>query len=191
MQRLIKSGALRASSASGPHASNQATSENEETGKYSPEGLLASLAGSGTCQNSGGFSVCDPTSGTYGVTSNNNTCCIRSCTQAHEDRHVTDHNGYGCCVALAVARGRPGANWSELATKYNTWFTQANLVSECNAYSNDVTCADALATTHDCAGTGSGTDCCKYVVDYRSKYSAHAISYCASAPSTVPVCPTF
>lgn len=67
-------------------------------------------------------------------------------------RHVTDHNAYGCCAALAVAWGRPCANRSELATNYNTWFTQANLVSECNAYSNDLTCADALATTRDCAG---------------------------------------
>jgi hypothetical protein len=171
--------------------SHQNTSENEGTDKYSSDGLLASLVGSGTCQNGGGSSVCDPTIGKYKVTGNSNTCCTKSCTQAHEERHVTDHDGYGCCAALAVAWGKSGANKSELVRKYNTWFAQANLVSECNAYSNDVRCADALAITHDCAGKGNGTDCCKDVADYRSTYSAEKTTYCARAPKSVPACPTF
>jgi hypothetical protein len=104
---------------------------------------------------------------------------------------VTDHNGWGCCKALAVAWSKKGADKAELVKKYNTWFADANLISECNAYTNDMACADALAKAKDCAGAGKDTDCCKDIADYRATYSAEAKSYCAKAPKKVPPCPSF
>lgn len=171
--------------------SRQATLEEKETSEYSGHGLLISLAGSGTCVNGGGASVCDPTTGKYKITSNTNTCCTKDCTQEHEQRHVTDHDGWGCCAALSVAWGKKGADKGALVKKYNDWFAKANLISECNAYSNDVKCADALAKTKDCSGAGKGTDCCKDIADYQARYSALAKTYCAKAPKSVPPCPSF
>jgi hypothetical protein len=163
----------------------------EEADQYSSDGLLASLAGSGTCVNGGGESVCSPTTGKYGITSNSNTCCTKECTQAHEQQHVTDHDGWGCCAALSAAWGKKGADKAELVKKYNTWFATANLLSECNAYTRSVECADALATTKDCAGTGKDTDCCKDIADYKLNAETRAKSNCGAAPKTVPPCPSF
>lgn len=169
----------------------QVISGEAEADRHSSDGLLMSLAGSGTCQNGGGSSVCSPTTGNYSITANNNTCCTKSCTQTHEQQHVTDHTGYGCCSALSTAWNKSGANRADLARKYNTWFAQANLVSECNAYTGDVKCADDLAKTKACTGKGKGTDCCKDIADYKQKYAALATSYCARAPKSVPACPSF
>lgn len=165
--------------------------EAEAMTTFSEDGLLVSLAGSGTCTNGGGESVCDPAKGKYKITSNGNTCCTKSCTQDHEQRHVTDHDGWGCCAALATAWAKKGADRAELVKKYNTWFASANLISECNAYTNDIKCADDLAKTKDCAGAGKDTDCCKDIADYRTRYAALAKTHCDKAPKKVPACPAF
>ncbi|MCZ7406265.1 MAG: hypothetical protein O8C67_15240 [Candidatus Methanoperedens sp.] len=173
------------------HILNQLPSDEEEGIEYSSDGLRALLAGSGTCQNGGGDSNCDPVKGEFKIMANNNTCCTKDCTQQHEQKHVDDVTGWGCCKSLSVAWNAVGANRSELAKKYNEWASKAEPITECNAYTNDVKCADALAKTKDCTGAGKDTDCCKDIEDYRTKYSALAKSYCAKAPKAAPPCPSY
>ncbi|MCZ7385150.1 MAG: hypothetical protein O8C63_10450 [Candidatus Methanoperedens sp.] len=173
------------------HILNQIPSDEEEGIEYSSDGLRALLAGSGTCQNGGGDSNCDPVKGEFKIMSNNNTCCTKDCTQQHEQKHVDDVTGWGCCKSLSVAWNAPGAKKSELAKKYNEWLSKIEAITECHAYTNDVTCADALAKTKDCSGAGKDTDCCKDIDDYRTKYASLAKSYCAKAPKAAPPCPSY
>jgi hypothetical protein len=156
---------------------------------YSPEGVRVTKAGSGGCQNGGGESVCNLDNGNYDIVSNSNTCCTKSCTQEHEQTHVTDITGWGCCKALSDALKMPGAKRNELVTKYNTWMQTAVPITECNAYSHDVICADKMATDKDCSGKGKNTDCCKDILDYKARYGATAKTVCASAPKKVAPCP--
>ena len=167
----------------------EAASE-DEADKFSPEGLLM-LSQSGTCVNGGGSSVCNPASGDYELVSNNNTCCTKDCTQQHEQTHINDVNGWGCCKALSVAYNKKGANKSALIGKYNAWLSKVVDITECNAYTTSVKCADALSTAKDCAGKGKTTDCCKDVIDYRARMSAHAKTRCAKTPKKVAPCPSF
>lgn len=162
-----------------------------ETKKYSSEGILMTLAGSGTCQNGGAASSCDPNNGAYKITANNNTCCTKDCSWRHEQTHVSDITNWGCCKALSVAYNKPGANKNSLVQEYNAWLATAADITECNAYSNDVVCANELAVQKDCAGAGRNTDCCKDIADYKTRYEASARTICARAPKQVPACPAF
>ncbi len=153
--------------------------------------MLIRNAGSGTCVNGGAESVCNPNSGNYTITANNNTCCTKDCSRQHEQKHVDFETNSGCCKALSVAWNKAGANRAELARKYNGWVNQTESIAECQAYSNDVTCADALAKTKDCAGAGKDTDCCKDIEDYKTKYGALAKIHCAKAPKNTPPCPVY
>ncbi|MGB9175169.1 MAG: hypothetical protein WCB46_00340 [Methanoregula sp.] len=156
---------------------------------YSPEGVRVTKAGSGGCQNGGGESVCNLDNGNYDIVRNSNTCCTKTCTQEHEQTHVTDITGWGCCKALSDALKKPGAKRNELVTKYNTWMQTAVPITECNAYSHDVVCADKMAADKDCSGKGKDTDCCKDILDYKARYGATAKTVCASAPKKVAPCP--
>jgi hypothetical protein len=157
--------------------------------KYSIHGLLMDLDGSGTCVNGGGGSVCDPDTGTYGLVSNDNTCCTKDCTAQHEAEHKKDHDGWGCCKALGVAWKKPGADKADLVKKYNEWRAKISPITECHAYSHDIVCADALAKEKDCAGKGKDTDCCKDIADYRTRYAALAKTNCDAAPKAAAACP--
>lgn len=106
---------------------------------------------SGTCQNGGGVSRCQAISGVYLIEENNNTCCTRQCTQEHEFQHVRDHDRWGCCQAFSKALKQPSADPMALKQAWNTWASQANLVTECNAYANDVACAQKLAVVKGCS----------------------------------------
>jgi hypothetical protein len=170
---------------------HQLLPEEGETKKYSSEGILMTLAGSGTCQNGGAASSCDPNNGAYKITANNNTCCTKDCSWRHEQTHVSDITSWGCCKALSVAYNKPGANKNDLVQKYNTWLAAAVDITECNAYSNDVVCANELAAQKDCTGAGRNTDCCKDIADYKTRYEASARTICARAPKQVPACPAF
>jgi hypothetical protein len=171
--------------------SHQLLSEEEETEKYSDDGLLIRNAGSGICVNGGAESVCDPSTGKYSITSNSNTCCTKDCSQEHEQQHVNFENNQGCCKALSVAWNAKGADKAKLSKKYSQWVKDTESIAECQAYSNDVKCADALAKTKDCAGKGKSSDCCKDIDDYRTRYGALAKTHCAKAAKKVPPCPAF
>lgn len=164
--------------------------EDEEE-KYSSEGVRATLAGSGTCQNGGAESVCNPSTGVYEITKNNNTCCTKDCSKQHEETHVSDITGWGCCTALSTAYNKPGADKGAAVTKYNTWLAKVYDITECNSLNKGVSCADAMLTAKDCAGAGKDTDCCKDIADYKSRYGAMATTVCGRAPKTVEPCPTF
>jgi hypothetical protein len=149
------------------------------------------LDGSGTCVNGGAASGCDPENGAYTIYSNSNTCCTKDCSRLHEQTHVSDITGWGCCKALSVAYNIKGADKGALVQKYNDWLARAIDLTECHAYSNGVDCADQLARTKDCAGAGRSTDCCKGIPEYRTKYAAKAKTRCDRAPKEPPPCPAF
>lgn len=162
--------------------------------KYSDAGVLMTLAGSGTCVNTGAESVCNPDTGIYEIPDNSNTCCTRDCSQKHEMTHVEDDGKWGCCKALAAAvnaaKDRKEAN--EAIKKYNHWLKKgARALTDCNAYRNDVACADDMAKKNDCEGAGRDTDCCKDIADYRETNSEMAYFACTAAPNVPPPCPAF
>lgn len=149
------------------------------------------LAGSGNCQNGGGESVCRPATGVYEIIRNSNTCCTKDCTQSHEQTHVNDVTGWGCCKALSDAYKKPGADKNALVTKYNEWMAKVIDITECNAYTHDVKCADDLAAAKQCDAQGKGSDCCKDITDYKARYGAEANTRCGRAPKNVEPCPAF
>jgi hypothetical protein len=159
--------------------------------KYSDKGVLMTLAGSGTCNNGGAESACDPEIGAYKINANNNTCCTKDCSSLHEQTHVSDITNWGCCKALSVAYNKTGADKGAAVRKYNDWLSQAVHLTECHAYTNGVDCAKQLARQKHCAGAGRDTDCCKDVEDYRARYSARAKTECDAAPKEPPACPVF
>jgi hypothetical protein len=158
------------------------------------DGVLMTLQGSGTCVNGTGDSVCDKTTGIYKITANNNTCCTKDCTQRHEITHASDARSWGCCKALSVAynAAQTEADKNAAVQKYNNWMAGgARDRTECNAYSNDIVCANEMAAQKDCNGAGRGTDCCKDIADYKARYSAFAQHHCGLAPRDPPPCPAF
>lgn len=167
------------------------TPDDGAQSKYSDKGVLMTLAGSGTCLNGGAESACDPEIGAYRIYRNNNTCCTKDCSWLHEQTHVSDITGWGCCKALSVAYNKPGADKAAAVQKYNDWLTSALSLTECHAYTNGVECAKQLARQKDCAGAGRNTDCCKDIQEYQTKYSARAATECAAAPRQPPACPAF
>lgn len=178
-----------------PALRNQlAEGETEETAseQYNEDGLRTrEQGGSGTCVQAGAVSSCDPNTGVYRITGNNNTCCTKGCSTAHEQQHVNFETSAGCCKALSVAWSAKGADKAALAKKYSQWVSDTESYAECKAYTNDVTCSDAMAKDKDCSGKGKGTDCCKDIEAYRSAYGALAKSYCAKAPAKPAACPAY
>lgn len=173
-----------------PAITHQPTEETEKE-EYSTEGIRMTLAGSGTCVNGGAASACSPATGVYVINSNSNTCCTKDCSQKHEQTHVNDVTGWGCCAALSTAYNKPGADKNALVTKYNTWLAKVYDITECNSLTSDVTCADQMFTAKNCAGAGKDTDCCKDIVDYKANFGAQKTTVCGRAPKKVEPCPTF
>jgi len=173
------------------NATHQPAEEETEKEEYSPAGIRVTLAGSGTCVNGGASSSCNPANGIYEVNSNSNTCCTRPCSERHEQTHVNDVTGWGCCAALSTAYNRPGADRNALVQKYNTWLAKVYDITECHALRNDVACADSMLSIRDCNGKGRDTDCCKDVVDYKANFGAQMATVCGRAPRTVEPCPAF
>lgn len=173
------------------NATHQPPVEESEKEEYTPEGLRMTLAGSGTCVNGGAASACNPSNGVYVINSNNNTCCTKPCSQKHEETHVNDVTGWGCCSALSTAYNAPGANRNDLVQKYNTWLAKVYDITECNALTSDVACADSMLTAKDCSGAGRDTDCCKDIADYKANFGAQKTTVCGRAPRTVAPCPAF
>lgn len=174
-----------------PAITHQPADEETEKEEYSTEGIRMTLAGSGTCQNGGAASACNPANGVYVINANNNSCCTKPCSQKHEQTHVNDVTGWGCCAALSTAYNRPGADRNALVTKYNTWLAKVYDITECNALTSDVACADQMFTAKDCSGAGQNTDCCKDIVDYKANFGAQKATVCGRAPRTVEPCPAF
>jgi hypothetical protein len=172
-------------------ATHQLSPGEQGAEEYSGEGVLMTLDGSGTCVNGGAASACDPAIGAYRIQRNDNTCCTKGCSLNHEITHVSDITRWGCCKALSVAYNAPGANKNAAVQKYNDWLRTAVNITECHAYSNDVSCADQMLKAQDCAGVGKDTDCCKDIADYKTRYQAFASSTCAAAPKDAPACPAF
>jgi hypothetical protein len=173
------------------NATHQPAEEETEKEQYSPEGVRMTLAGSGTCVNGGAASACNPATGVYVINSNNNTCCTKPCSQQHEQTHVNDVTGWGCCTALSAAYNRPGADRNAAVQKYNTWLAAVYDITECNSLTSDVACADQMLTAKDCNGAGRNTDCCKDIVDYKANFGAQKATVCGRAPRTVAPCPAF
>jgi hypothetical protein len=166
------------------------SAQDERTEKYAPDGVLVVFQ-SGTCQNGGAESSCHLDTGVFKLNHNDNTCCTKDCTAAHEAIHKRDFDGWGCCAAASKAYNAKGADQAKVVQTYSDWQAKVVPISECNAYSNDVTCADALAKTKDCSGAGKDTDCCKDIADYKTRYGALAKSNCAAAPKKAEPCPKF
>jgi hypothetical protein len=164
--------------------------QDEHAEEYSPEGALVMFQ-SGTCINGGAGSTCHFDTGVFKMDNNDNTCCTKGCTAAHEAVHKRDIDGWGCCAAASTAFNAKGADKAKVAKTYNDWQNKVVAITECNAYSNDVTCADALAKAKDCSGAGKGTDCCKDIEDYKTRYGALAKTNCAAAPKKAEPCPKF
>ena len=165
--------------------------EESEKEEYSPEGLRMTLAGSGTCQNGGAASACNPANGVYEIKRNNNTCCTKTCSEKHEQTHISDITGWGCCAALSTAYNKPGADKNAAVQKYNDWLAKVYDITECNSLTVGVACAADMFTAKDCAGAGKDTDCCKDIVDYKANYGGQKTTVCGRAPKKVEPCPTF
>ncbi|TBW39880.1 DUF4157 domain-containing protein [Azotobacter chroococcum] len=82
------------------------------------------------------------------ITKIDNDCCTRPCTVEHETQHVRDLDE--CCKAYHRARKAPGANKDSIDAAGTSWMNVARNVSECRAYSNDLTCAQRLAVEKGC-----------------------------------------
>ena len=98
--------------------------------------------------------------------------------------------GWGCCKAASVAYNKQGADQTEVVAKYK-WLLSVRVLTECNAHKTSVACADELAKTKDCSGTGKDTDCCKDIEQYREVYAARKDTFCNAAPKDAPACPAF
>lgn len=190
MRVSAKPSETRSGQLSSPIGTKQSMEEKRGP-KYSEHGVLITDQGSGTCQNGGAESVCDPTNGAYKIIRNSNTCCTSACSRLHEQVHVSDVTSWGCCRALSVAYNKPGADKNAAVQKYNNWMNLARPLTECHAYTGDVECANSLAKQKNCTGAGRNSDCCKDIEDYRVRYQAKANSECAAAPRDAPACPAF
>jgi hypothetical protein len=166
------------------------SSEEEATEEYAADGAQVMFQ-SGTCQNGGAGSSCHFDTGEFKMNRNNNTCCTKNCTASHEGVHKRDIDGWGCCTAASKAWNAPGADKNAVAKTYNEWQAKVTAITECNAYTHDVACADALAKAKDCSGAGKDTDCCKDIEDYKTRYGELAKTNCAAAPKKAEPCPTF
>lgn len=159
----------------------------DDSPKYSDEGLKMDL----DCQNGGGASVCDASTGLYGLVSNDNTCCTRDCTAKHEATHKRDQDAWGCCKAESIALKQKGADRKKIIQQYNDWRDKASPILECHAYTAGMNCAVDLAKSKDCSGKGKGSDCCNDIETFRKHSEDEAKANCDAMPKTVPPCPVF
>lgn len=166
--------------------------QGEQDSADSGGGSLQITVGSGgpLCFNGGGSSACNLSSGEYTIRSNDNTCCTKDCTQQHEATHVKDITGWGCCKRASAAYTQ-SASPGKVAEMYNTWLERARALTECHAYTNDVTCATAMQKSNDCNGKGKDSACCLSILSYKNRYSDEAKNYCKIAPAKAPACPNF
>lgn len=104
---------------------------------------------SDTCEVGRSESNCFPDAGAYLIGIIANDCCTRPCTVEHEMQHVRDMGA--CCSAYAKALKRPGADALRLTEAWSVWKEQARPITECRAYTNDITCAQKLAQLQGCA----------------------------------------
>lgn len=169
---------------------HQLSPDEEESSEQYAEDGAALLFQSGTCQNGGANSSCHLDTGEFRMNQNFNTCCTKSCTASHEGAHKADIDGWGCCAAASKAWNAPGANKDAIKNTYNEWQNKVTPILECHAYTRDVNCAAAFAKAKDCSGEGKGTDCCKDIEDYGTKYADKAKTNCAKPQTPVP-CPTY
>jgi hypothetical protein len=137
------------------------------------------------CYGGGAVSVCNPGTGNYDITANNNTCASRDCSQRHEERHVSDLGP--CCKKLHDAI-TAGGDRDTLVGKYNTWMNAgAHAWTECNAYGVSLSCVSRLLTANKCDKQSSQT--CDELKDYQTDMTAQQTSWCAGAPAALPACP--
>ena len=108
---------------------------------------LAPTSKTGECTPGRSESNCFDGAG-YIITKIDNDCCTRPCTVEHESIHVRDLNQ--CCKAFHRARKADGADAAAVTATYQNWLNVARKVSECRAYSNDITCAKRLAVEKGC-----------------------------------------
>jgi hypothetical protein len=144
--------------------------------------------GSGTCRNGGGKSTCNLDTGTYEITSNDNTCCTKNCTQQHEMQHVIDHTAWGCCKKFSEEL-KSNANPGAVKRVYKEWFDIVAPITECHAYRNDVKCIQEMEKAKECKGKGATSDCCADIADYKTRYSSLEQKHCSEAPQLAPPCP--
>jgi hypothetical protein len=168
------------------HPLRQLAPGETETEKYDDQGVLMLLE---DCKQDGGGSSCKLATGTFSLNHNDNTCCTRGCTEEHEAQHKKDNDKWGCCKKASVAYNKKGAVKNDIIDKYNAWQRKTKPITECNAYTNDVVCADKLAKKKDCDGKGKDTECCDNIADYKATYEEEAKTNCAAAPKTVEPCP--
>ena len=102
---------------------------------------------SGTCNLETSESDCIGGTGVF-LIKNNNECCTRECTQEHELQHKRDLGE--CCEALSKALKAPGADTIALIQEFNNWKEQARPITECRAFTNDISCAKRLARIYGC-----------------------------------------
>jgi hypothetical protein len=174
-----------------PAITHEPAEEETEKEEYSTAGIRMTLAGSGTCQNGGAASGCNPDNGVYEIKRNNNTCCTKPCSVKHEQTHINDITGWGCCAALSTAYNKPGADKNAAVQKYNDWLAKVYDITECNSLTAGVACATEMFTAKDCSGAGKDTDCCKDIVDYKANFGGQKTTVCGRAPKKVEPCPTF
>ncbi len=108
---------------------------------------LAPVSKAGECTPGRSESNCFDGAG-YIITKIDNDCCTRPCTVEHESIHVRDLDA--CCRAYHRARKADGADEATVTATYQKWRDVARKVSECRAYSNDITCAQRLAIEKGC-----------------------------------------
>jgi hypothetical protein len=164
----------------------------DDGGLTLPKGPGTVRAGSGTCNNGGGFSSCNWEKGIFSTTSIDNTCCTKPCTERHEAQHVTDYTNWGCCKKLSERKD--SADFASHKEAYARWSDTVRPISECRAYKVDVKCATEKKAELKC-GTPKqkpeNTDCCEDLKDYIVRYQSQADEWCAKAPATAPLCPPF
>jgi hypothetical protein len=137
------------------------------------------------CFDGGGVSQCNPDTGNYDIISNGNTCCSKDCTQAHEQRHVSDLGD--CCQALAAAI-KAGGDKGTLIGRYNTWMASgATAWTECNAHTLSVTCLENLSAAKHCDAMSS--ECCNDIGADLAAHRTTKTAWCAKAPAKRPNCP--
>ena len=84
----------------------------------------------------------------YMITKIDNDCCTRPCTIEHESIHVKDRDD--CCKKYLRATKAPGADMKKIKQMADDWDAVARPVSECKAYTNDLTCGQRLAVEKRC-----------------------------------------
>ena len=172
--------------------------EEEEADEASGEGIVVMQEdpkpippGSGTCINGGGESGCFLKDGVYKIVRIQNTCCTKDCSTKHEQTHISDQTGWGCCKAASVAYNKKDADKADVEAKFKKWNDGVRTTSECNAHQTSIDCADQMKKDKKCDGEGKDSDCCKDVDQYREVYAGRKKIFCDAKPKDLPPCPAF